>query len=516
MSPEENKQPGDIQEKKVLRLEVTDSGMAARLIGDVEPGADRADIHERINDLVAETGVRHGLLSDSIKSAVEILAMGRPLPGAVIARGSEPEPGTDAHLEILVEIQSLIKPKKDDKGKVDIRDRGALPLVKAGTPLAKLHPATKGTPGRDVFDKIIPAPHSKLLKLIAGRGVELEKSAFLAVASVDGMVSRPEEDKFEVLEILTIDGDVDFEHGHIDFPGLVVVRGAVLPDFRVRCKNLEVETMEPGSMADVAGDMVVHGGIMRAAVKVGGSVSATYVRQARMVCGGDLVIENELLQTRVQCGGYARITSGTGRIVNSHLEAVRGVLTTDIVSTGKGGTVIRLGVSSAFVNDIARAKRMVKTSEQDRAQLNELLIAQRDELVIMEGELRDTLAMLKDPAQADNVENLKAQISMIKPLRENLKEGLAEGEKELEEMVYQEQRLLVRIVDMESMLPTGVVWLDVRGKVDASTEIKGPHASMVFHQTKSAFSIREVELKDAETGKVSVVMRAGRLREEAR
>ena len=516
MSPEKSKQPGEPQIKKVLRLDVTDSGMAARLSGGIALATEPAVIKESINDLVESEGVRYGLLPDNIKSAEESLSMGLELSGTIIARGSEPEKGEDARMELLVDIQSLIKPEASDKGAVDIRDRGALPLVETGTPVARLHPSTKGTPGRDVFNKVIPAPHAKLLKLIAGRGVELGENGNLAVAAVDGMVSRPEEDKFEVLEILTIDGDVDFSQGHIDFPGLVVVRGAVLPDFRVRCKNLDVETMEPGSMADVAGDLVVHGGIMRAAVKVGGSVSATYIRQSRMVCGGDLVIENELLQTRVQCGGFACITSSTGRIVNSHLEAVRGALTTDIVSTGKGGTVIRLGVSSAFASDIAQAKRTVEINARERAQLGELLIAQRDELLTMEDEMRETLTMLKDPEQADNAENLKAQINMIKPLRENLKEGVTEGEKSLEEMIYQEQRLRGRIIEMESMLPTGVVWLDVRGKADASTEIKGPNASMVLNQTKSAFSMREVESKDPETGKISVIMRSSRLREDAR
>ncbi len=499
-----------------LRLAIDQGGMTARISGAVPPGTDRLVIQERITNLIQSKGIKYGVSAERVKGVVDALATGDTLDGVVIAKGLEPVPGDDARLELLVDIHSLT-PEVDDKtGKIDVRDRGRLPLVTAGTPLVRLYPATKGKSGRDLFDKIIPPKHAKLLRLIAGRGVELREGGLLAVSTVDGMVSRPEEDTFEVLEILEIDGDVDFSQGHINFPGLVRIRGAVLPDFKVRCKNLEVEALEPGSMVEVSGDLVVHGGILRAAVKVGGSASATYISQSRMVCGGDLTVANELLQSRIQCGGAIRVTSATGRIVNSHLEAVRGVLTNDLVSSGKGGSVIRLGVSPAMLNRLYEAKRNVEKYRKERRQLSELIVGQREELDTMEQEMRATLTLLKDPREAHNADNLKAQLNMIRPLRENLKAGVEEGEKRLEDLLYIEQKTLRRIQEMEALIPVGAVWLDVRGTADASTEIKGPNSSITLESSKRAFSMREVEVKGPDDDGPRIVMRASPLREVAR
>lgn len=508
--------PKDSPGSAGLNLEIIEGGMTARITGGVPPGTDRLVIQERITNLVQTKGIKYGLVDDRVTAVVDALASGSKLTGTVIARGIEPVPGDDARLELLVDISSMT-PQVDEKtGKIDVRDRGQLPLVEAGIPLARLYPATTGKPGRDVFDKIIPPQHAQLLKLTAGRGVELRQGGLVAVSTVQGMVSRPEEDKFEVLEILEVAGDVDFNQGHIDFPGLVRIQGAVLPDFKVRCKNLEVEALEPGSMVEVTGDLVVRGGIMRAAVKVGGSVSATYVTQTRMVCGGDLTVANELLQSRIQCGGTIHITSSTGRIVNCHLEAVRGVITNDLVSSGKGGSVIRLGVSQSMLDKIYEYKRKVQKCRKEREQLYGLLIGQKEELAGMEQEMRATLTMLKNPKEAHNADNLKAQLNMIKPLRENLKQAVEEGDKRLEDLLYIEQKTERLILEMESVLPTGAVWLDVRGTADASTEIKGPNSSVTLQSNKTAFSMREGEVKGPEDEAPRIVMRALPLREQAR
>ena len=506
----------EVNEGEGLVLEIKDNGLTATLRGNVDSSFNRSEIHKMITDLLRQKGVTFGLSSQDMLAAVEALDRGETLQGAVIAQGKPAQPGQDAHLEILVEIDKLVAEPEKNGDKIDFRDRGQLPVVQPGTPIARLHPATKGLIGRDVTGKLINPPKTRILRMRAGRGVKLAQDGRVAVAEVLGMAVRPEPDRFEVHEILEINGDVDFASGHISFPGLVKVHGAILPDFKVRCGNLEVETMEPGSMAEITGDLKVDGGIMGAAVKVGGSVQARYIRQSKLVCGGDLYVQNELLGSVVQCGGMVRVTSSSGRIVNSQVAAVRGVNTGDIVSSGKGNTVIRLGVSDTFVTKIGSIKHAIEKLKREEKQLWAGIQGETEELEATEQELRAILEELNKKGNEENRENLLAQVRMIKPIRETLKAGVDEGNQRLEDVVYEQQQLSDRLTEMEALMPTGAVWLDVRGAADASTEIVGPHASLVLNRSQAGFSCRETEIKDPDGGAPKVVMKPSPLRSGAK
>jgi uncharacterized protein (DUF342 family) len=464
-----------------------------------------------ITDLLKEKQVRFGLSSQDMTAAEEALESGKPINGAVLARGTPAQKGEDARLDILVDIERLVD--EYDESKVDVRDRGRLPLVNPGDPIAQLHPATKGLAGRDVTGRPILPPKGRILRLRAGHGAKLVQDGNLAVADAQGMVVQSEPDLFEVHEIFEVNGDVDFASGHIVFPGLVKVRGAILPDFKVRCGNLEVETMEPGSMVEVTGDLKVHGGIMGAVAKVGGSVEARYIRQSRIVCGGDVFVNNELVGSQIQSAGRITITSGTGRIVNSRVAAVKGMVTGDIVSSGKGNTVLRLGVSDSFAARVGAIKHAIEKLKRQERQFNEGLVGEIAELESTEKELREILADLnkKDLDEATR-ENLMAQVQMIKPIRATLKEGVEEGNKHLEEVIIEKQTLSDKLLEMEALIPTGAVWLDVRGTADSSTEIVGPHASLVLNHSQAAFSCRETETKDQDSDKTKIVIKLGPLR----
>lgn len=149
------------------------------------------------------------------------------------ARGA----GQDAAIDLLVALNEPMTASQVEAGNVDFRDRGALPVVEASTPLAALRPAVPGKPGRNVMGQVVKPPAARMLRLQSGRNVNLEDNGRVVVAAAKGILNRPELEKFEVLDVLEIKGDVDFKVGHVNFPGLVRVMGAVLPDFRVRAHS---------------------------------------------------------------------------------------------------------------------------------------------------------------------------------------------------------------------------------------------------------------------------------------
>jgi hypothetical protein len=498
-----------------LRLEISPDGLEARLSGQVdtqEQTPDKVLLQRHIVRLLKEEEVKNGVLTQVVRQAVERLAQGEALSGLVVAKGQPPDPGRDAEIQPLVSLEATKVGRQTSSGHIDFRDKGPLPVVEAGTPLARLIPARPGGPGVDVRGQPVEPPPVRVLKLRAGKGVELEQAETVAVAAAQGMVLRPEEDRFEVVEALEINGDVNYDTGHLDFPGVVKVAGAVLADFRVRCYRLEVNELEPGCQVEVRDDLVVAGGIMGATVRAGGKVVARFVRDSQITCGGDMVAENEIVESTVESEGRVLLTTGDGRLVNSRVAAIRGVTAGRVISSGSGGTKIRLGVSAEFEQAVYAARKRVSHLQNEISDLAQVLGGQREELAGAEADLRGLIAALKDPAQKGNRDGLLGQVEMIKPLRETLREGLASGQAHLDEMMYELQRTQEKLEEMEVVMPAGSVWLDVRQGADATTEIRAPRSSLVLHNKEGAFSARELLVKDKKTGKSKPAIQMGNLR----
>lgn len=501
--------------KSLVWLTISPDGMSAAFSGRVEPGADRREVQVHLTNLLRERGIKFGLSYQDMRDAMLQLLDGKEIKELVVARGTPCEPPQDAFIEMLVALPDKRAWRQDQQGNIDFRDRGVWPTVEAGAPLAVLHPAVPGKNGRNVLGQDVRPSTPRILRLKKGHGVDIQQDGRVAVATARGIINRPEEEKLEVLETLEIKGDVDFNVGHVDFPGLVRVHGAVLSDFRVRAHTLECDTLENRSRVEVAADLKINGGIMGAEVIAGGKVTARYVRQSRISCGGDCLVSNEIVSSQVSSNGRVVVTASDGRIVNSQVSATKGVTTTDLISSAKSNTLVRLGVRPEFEQKLLGLKRQVSSLAREREQLDEVVAGQEHELAATEEELRGILAALADPGQQPNRENLLTQVHMIKPLRDTIKEGVTQGRQRLEDIAYESQRIAEKISEMEALLPAGSVWLDVRGKAEAGIEIRAPRASLVLERNQSSFSAREREMKDKTTGASTFVIHLGNLRSGA-
>ena len=514
--PEKEKQP-DPAAEPVLSLDIGDGGLSAALFGGVPAGLSAPQIKDLVVKLLGENQIKNGVLAQAVVDAVKKLAKGEQLQGMVVAQGVPPEPGLDARVEVLVDLDSHRIGRLLEDGRIDFRDKGPLPLVTPDTRLAVLHPGEQGKPGLDVRGKKINPPLPRQLKLRGGPGVRIDEEGMVAVATADGIPNQPEEGKYEVLEVLEIRGDIDFASGHVNFPGKVRVSGTVLSDFKVQAKSLEAEEMEPGSAVEVSGDLTMRSGIMGAKVKAGGKIKARYVRDSTIICDDDLLVETEIVHSRIQCGGRVRITHGDGRIVNSQIDAIRGVITGMIVSSGiERHSIIRLGVTSEFLQEYHDIRQKLKDIDKKSEEIEKSLAEKKEELEGTEDDLRNILASLKDPAHQDQRENLMGQVEMMKPIRNDLKNQLAFEQKRLEEIQFVRQELQEKNKEMEAVMPPGVVWLDVRLMAEGTTEIRGPRAYVVLGNQEQSFSATELEVQDEKTGTLTPVMKLRPLRSSAR
>lgn len=177
--------------------------------------------------------------------------------------------------------------------------------------------------------------------------------------------------------------------------------------------------------------------------------------------------------------------------------------------------MIRIGVNPEFEKQYFANKRALESLVNQRDQIMEAVDAQKTELAGTEEELRHMIEAFHSMEGVKDREVHLTQINMIKPLREALKQGVAQGTLRLGEMVFEIQRLREQIARMEAVAPQGAIWLDVRGRAEQGVEIRTPRASLVLENTHQGFSAREATIQDKQTGEERPTVKLSRLRTTA-
>jgi uncharacterized protein len=69
----------------------------------------------------------------------------------------------------------------------------------------------------------------------------------------------------------------------------------------------------------MTGDIVVNGGVIGATIKTDGNVQARHIHDAAIEALGDVVVEKEIIDSRIQIGGACILNSG--HILSSSIAA---------------------------------------------------------------------------------------------------------------------------------------------------------------------------------------------------
>lgn len=352
---------------------VTDDRLA--VIADIYPRdvLGKAIGARRILDELARMGVSEGIRAGQVMAALEQARTGnRCVEGVTVALGQPPEHGRDGWLEFFQGERESVG-TMDASGRVDWRERGYSPVVAAGRDIARLHPPTAGTPGRNVFGGEIPARPGSPLPVWPGPHVEALEDGSLFRSRMTGVVLYSR-NILEVSELLAVSGDVDYATGNIRVEqGSVLIKGTVRSGFEIQApRSVFVDEVVEHCRIRAGGDVVVNGGIFMsgekdAFIRAGGSVSATYTHNARILAGGDVTIAHyitcRVVQSgyRVRSGGRVRVTDPKGRIMGGTVVCAEGLEVFEVGSPLGVATVLALSPESPELRALILEKRQIKT-----------------------------------------------------------------------------------------------------------------------------------------------------------
>lgn len=402
-----------------------------------------------------------GRILAALEEAWETL---QPVEGALLAQGKAPLHGQDARLELLVSERSGVG-SLDSQDRMNWRDRGYTPVVEAGQDIARLHPATAGTPGTDVYGQPIPARAGKPLSYKPGPNVEALEEGSLFRARAPGVVLAGK-GVIDVSDLLVIPGDVDLAIGDIRTQkGSVQVRGSVRTGSAVEVPDsLLVGGAIEDAMVTAGMDVTVAGGIVMTGdgsteLRAGGSVSAAFTQNARITAGENVIVQRYIARSditagfKVRAGGYVKVTNAKGRIMGG------------AVISGQGIEVYEVG------SPLGVATVLVLTQEQDEARA---LIAEKHRLKDQNGQITRVLLALT-PEKA-------AQLAPEK--RARIKDLLARREENSQAIQAIGRRLAVLAQEAMNFMEAGRIV--VRGMAHPGTVIKMGGTSLHLTQTLQA------------------------------
>ncbi len=425
------------EEDRAFSLTISADNMKA-LITVKRDAAETRGALKKIKALLAENGVRHGILPDD--RITEFLEHpDEEHRSLVAAEGTPPITGTCASIRYYFETEYLSAGKINAEGDIDYRDRGERPRVAKGTVVAEKIPGQAGQSGMDILGNAIPPPELEEIPLLCDEGVLLSDNGLQIIAAIDGEPNLTKSGRISVFDELNINGDVDFSTGNIHFAGNINVKGAIRDGFRVTGGSISAGEIF-GAEIEAAGDVMVGGGILGANILTEGNVTAKYIDRANIKSFGSVIVQKEVRDSKIRASGEFKSERGT--IISSYVAARIGVQTKNIGTDVSEACKIQIGVDENVRKRIQaygfrhaekteileklQSEYENKTRDMEELQGRIAELAQvQDRSDITRRDLSRQIAELKDQGETEELKRILLELQRLETASKEAEEQLS-------------------------------------------------------------------------------------------
>ena len=338
-----------------IAIEISPDKMQASLKLTAAWGGKQIDLPEILTHL-KKNNVCMGLSKLKIQALLKQLSTLKPgeICQSEIAQGKAPVNGLNAVLErkVFLARERLLQPQEREDGSVDMRNLGAMIIVKANDLLMVKHLATEGTPGYNIKGEVLKQKPGKDAVLQAGTGTAFHpKDPNKLIATVPG---QPVETRtgMNVDDVLQLK-DVDISTGHVTFKGSILITGDVHEGMIVKSSgDITVMGFVDSATLEAEGDVTVSKGIIGRQIKANeystniysqGQISAQFVQYSQLVAKGNILVTKQLLHSNTKTAGSLTVSDPSGR---------RGDLVGGVAHAEKGITAVVIGATAGTKTDV--------------------------------------------------------------------------------------------------------------------------------------------------------------------
>ncbi|MBN2328854.1 MAG: DUF342 domain-containing protein [Candidatus Omnitrophica bacterium] len=353
---------------------IREDGMQALISIEPPMGSGKPLAYDQAAFLLHEAGVRAGIQAKAIERAIHIANTKRqPVQNAVIAQGIFPTAGRDASLEWHVH-PNLQRERFviHEDGSVDFYNQSHILTVTEGDHLLTVRPPTPGRRGVNVYGEPLPAQAGRPISIKAGDHIQVLNDGAEWYAECTGLY-RLHNNILEVQPLFYVKGDVDFSVGNIHFNGDVVIEGNVLDGFEVQAEGaisvmgtVEAATLHARKCIEVKNGIF---GKEKGRITAGKNVVSYFLQNADVQAAGDVIIGNQILNSRVYARRFVEVRCGKGSLIGGLTVAGHGIKARTIGSDYGTRTVLEAGSDFSVFNRM----KEVKEKEQSLRSKLELL-----------------------------------------------------------------------------------------------------------------------------------------------
>jgi uncharacterized protein len=350
-------------------IEVADDGLSAWINLTAARGGQPPQLEDLLQALIA-AGVVFGIDSAALEQACASSVDLRLVAASAVL----PRKGDDTRFELLVADTRDRAPKVDERGLIDYRELGDIPVVEADQALMRRHPPTPGVDGCDVRGRVLRAAaglNEGFAKPLLGAAVAADDANLLrALHTGQPVRSRNAVAVERVLRLKS----VDMASGNIHFDGTVEVTGDVGPGMKVEASgDIIVKGLVEGAELDAGGSIRVFGGaIAHARLRSAHLASVRFCENASIDAGTGVVVEATALHSDLQALDQVLVGSeagSRGRLVGGSTRATMLVRTPQLGAPSGGLTRVQVGINPVLE---ARGRELAAQIEQEQAEADKL------------------------------------------------------------------------------------------------------------------------------------------------
>ncbi len=368
---------------------------------------------EDIRQQLSEAGVVWGIDDSAISRAISEEIYDTDI---TVARGRVPKAGLPTRT-VFSFVHDPGKPYIfHEDGSVDLKELNFIQNRKKDDVLATILAAEDPAPGMNVAgEEITPPPTPKEKPVKAGKNTAFSRSGDKIIALIDG--NAYVKGNAVCIEPVVEVQRVDYETGNITFDGAVVVRETVADGFVVEAEGI-IEIGECLGRASVKAGRDVHlrGGMNgdgAGTVRAGATIRAKFIENARVSCGGNLIVDELLMHTDFVTEGDLIMRGKRGEFLGGNGVVAGNVWCKQLGSPSEVQTRVSIGIEPAKLNAFIQLKK------------------EMEELVLELDELRRKNAGLKKARENMDTEKYKM-----------IHERLSEEIRKLELTVHEKKRRL--------------------------------------------------------------------------
>ncbi len=300
----------------------------------------------------------------------------KKLTKLLVAKGKEPVTGHDEYFIPIINIDKKAGEILSD-GRINYKEVGSIIQVTKHQELLKRVPAVKPENGYNIYGDKVVAETEIANGLKKGANiVQSGNDENIFCSAIDGCVVV-ENKIFSVLPIAVINGDVNYETGNIDFNGSVHIHGSVIAGFNVKATgDIIVEKTVEDATIQADGDITVKMGVVgKEAVKIiaGGNLNAKYLLNAKVETGGDIIVEDSIINCYVFSNNMISVVAKSGKIIGGEVTALHEIVVKVSGAPNETETVLKVGRNIFIERKLRDLKKEIARVKDEVAETMRLL-----------------------------------------------------------------------------------------------------------------------------------------------